>query len=258
MKKISEKYYLDYYIVFVMLCVLEVVLIIHAIMHPRPQNIALVLIDGFLIFLNSRWMNKAKYTSPYDYDKELKNWEKRKKEAKKQGEIFEEPRPERPKKIGIKLFPMFLVTLFLGYCIYFQCSILNIMFSSHMPYEYRGDIAELKNRNYNGYYFFPDELPEDAENIKWNIVPSFLQGSGMEVLVFDAPDNYIQNVIDTYGKDAEVCGLEDDMSFMTLYDDTRWEELTVYKIYDNDDWNHVRMWGFFVDEEIGRIGFFNL
>ena len=82
MKKISEKYYLDYFILFILLCVLEIMLIISAIMHPRPQNIMLVLIDGIHIFLNGRWMNKAKYVSPYDYYKEVKAWKKQKKRSK--------------------------------------------------------------------------------------------------------------------------------------------------------------------------------
>lgn len=233
-------------------------LLAYAVMHPRLQNIALVLIDGLLIFLNSRWMNKAKYASPYEYDKEIKNWKKRRKEAKKHGEIFEEEKPAAPKKMGMGLFSMFFVTLVMGWSLYFYCSVLCVMFPAHMPYEYKGDIAELKNRNYNAYYFFPDELPKDAENIIWNMIPTVLQGSGMEVLIFDASNDYIQDVINTYGKDAESCGVEEDMSFKIFYDEMRLEELTVYKIYDNDSTSHVHMWGFFVDEEIGRIGFFNL
>ena len=100
MKKISEKYHLDYFILFILLCVLEITLIIYAIMHPRVQNIVLFLIAGLLTFLNGRWMNKAKFASPYDYDKEVKAWKKQKREAKKRGEIFEYPRPAKPKKMA--------------------------------------------------------------------------------------------------------------------------------------------------------------
>lgn len=257
MKKLSEKYHLDYFILFVLLCAFEIVLLIYAIMHPRPQNIMLVLINGLLIFLNGRWMDKAKYVSPSDYDKEVKAWEKRRKEAKKNREIFEEPRPEKPKKMAQRLLPMFIVTLFAGYFAYFLASMLTIAFPAHMPYEYKWDIAKLKEVDTEAYTFFPDQIPDDAKNVKWYVMPSFMQGSGTEVLIFDASDSYIQGVTNTYGSDAEICGIEDDMLFKRFYDEARWDKLTVYKIYDNDDWNHVHMWGFFVDDEIGRIGYFS-
>ena len=84
-----------------------------------------------------------------------------------------------------------------------------------------------------------------------------MQGSGTEVLIFDAPGEYIQEVIAAYSQDAQICGIEEDMTFKIFYDETRLEKLTIYKIYDNDDRNHVHMWGFFVDDEIRRIGFFS-
>lgn len=125
-----------------------------------------------------------------------------------------------------------------------------------MPYEYKSDITKFKEKNFDVYYFFPDEIPKDVENIKWLVLPSFMQGSGTEVLIFDAPREYIQKVIAAYSQDAQICGIEDDMDFKMFYDDTRLEKLTIYKIYDNGDRNHVHMCGFFVDDEIGRIGFF--
>lgn len=221
MKKMSEKYHLGFFIVFIFLCVIEITLIIYAIMHPRVQNIVLVLIAGLLIFLNRRWMNKVKYVKL------------------------------------IRLLPLFLATLFFGYLAYFVGSFINILFPAHMPYEYKSDIAKFKEKYFDAYYFFPDEIPKDAENIKWLVLPSFMQGSGTEVLIFDAPKEYIQEVIAAYGQDAQICGIEEDMSFKVFYDDTRLEKLTIYKIYDNDDRNHVHIWGFFVDDGIGRIGFFS-
>lgn len=257
MSKLSEKNHLDYFILFVLLCALEIVLVIYTIMHPRPQNIVLVLIDGLLIFLNRKWMNKAEYVSPSDYDKDVKAWEKRKREVQKSGKTFDEPKPEKPKKMAQRLLPMFIATLFAGYFAYFLASMLTIAFPAHMPYEYKWDIAKLKEVDTEAYSFFPDQIPDDAKNVKWYVMPSFMQGSGTEVLIFDASDSYIQGVTNTYGSDAEICGIEDDMLFKRFYDEARWDKLTVYKIYDNDDWNHVHMWGFFVDDEIDRIGFFS-
>lgn len=256
MKKVSEKYHLDYFIIFLILCALEILLISCAILHPRIQNIMLLLLNGSFIFQNGKWMNKEKYVSPRDYDNEISAWKKRKKEAKEQGEIFEEPRPAKPRKIAQRLVPMFIAILFLWYIVFWGGSMLNVFFPMHMPYEYESDIAKLKENDYEAYYFFPDEIPKGAKKIKWYIMPSFMQGGGTKVLIFDTSNEYIQNVIDTYSYEARICGIEDDMSFRKFYNEARLEKLTVYKIYDNDDWNRVHMWGFFVDEEINRIGFF--
>ncbi|MCH5248718.1 MAG: hypothetical protein J1E98_02235 [Lachnospiraceae bacterium] len=202
-------------------------------------------------------MNKAKYVSPYDYDKEVKAWKKQKREAKKRGEIFEYPRPAKPKKMAERFLPLFFATLFFGYIAYVSCAFINILFPARMSYEYKSDIAKFKENNFDAYYFFPDEIPKDAENIEWIVLPSFMQGSGTEVLIFGAPGEYIQEVIAAYSQDAQICGIEEDMSFKIYYDETRLEKLTIYKIYDNDDRNHVHMWGFFVDDGISRIGFFS-
>lgn len=258
MKKITEKYYLDYFIVFVLLCILEVFLLVYAIMHPRLHHIALVVFNGVFVHLHRNWMNKAKFASPYEYDKAVRNWNKRKKEAKKQGVDFYEPKPVIPKKMGTKFLITFICALVLGVQIYGASSIFSIMFPLRMPYEYKGDIADFKSRHSESFYFFPDELPESATHVMWYVMPSYMQGNGMTVLIFDASAEYIQDVIYTYGKDDQICEIEDDMSFLTVYDKERRNDLTIYKFYDNDDWNHVHMWGFFVDEEIGRIGYYVL
>lgn len=254
MKRLAAKYYLNYAVLFVMFCVLGIVRLINALKHPRPHNVLLCLVDGFFCLLVYRYMQKTKFTPSYEYEKEVNKWKKQKRIAARKGEIFERKIPERPQHLAPHILAVFAAYLCAVCMTYGVSGIADVLYPYHMLYEYEDDIAELKRSAPDNYFFFPDTIPREAKNVKWIMQPSVMQGRGMEVLMFDTTKEYMDGIIETYGENAVVCDVEEDMCFKAYY---KKEGLKVYKLYDNEDWNHVHMWGFFVDEEKNRIGFFN-
>ena len=214
-----------YKIFFVILCVLTAVFFGYTVLHPRPHNVLMTIMSGIWTFCASRWMDTERY----------------------------EGKARHAPGIATAILSMLISFVIVrnGLSI-----IPDLLFPYHMPYEYKGDIAKRRLSTFYDYSFFPDEIPTGAKHVKWIMMPSFLQGSGTEVLIFDTDSEYIQKVVAQYRGDAQVMGFEEGMMFGSYYDESRLDRLTVYKLYDNDDWNHLHMWGFFVDEEIGRIGYF--
>ncbi len=70
--------------------------------------------------------------------------------------------------------------------------------------KYKTDIKDLKAKNPQYYYFFPDEVPQDATEVEWTTMPSIMQGSGFETLGFYTSKAYINHVIKTYGENARI------------------------------------------------------
>lgn len=254
--KVKEKYYSDYLVLLFILGIITLVLFVYAVMHPRLQNIAIALFMGLITFLDSGWMNRNKFANPTEYEKAVKEYKKKLATAKKQGIELTESKPEKPKKMAPKLVAIFFGTLIGTWMLYIMTSFLGMIFPKHMPYEYKGEIAKFKENSYYDRSFFPDAIPKGAKDVEWYVLPSMLQGGGTEVLIFTAPEDYIQSTIQTYTNEATICQVENDMYFQSFYDKDRLDKLVVYKLYDNDDWNHVHMWGIFVDQEINKIGFF--
>lgn len=212
-----KKYHKMYLVFGILMCALTVAFLMNAVLHPRPHNIFVTLVSGIWTALVFRWM-------------------------------------KHPAAPGI--VPVVLAVCISLVAAHGIMAIPDLVFPYHAPYEYKADIARRRLSTFYDYSFFPDELPKEAKNVTWVMLPSFLQGSGTEVLFFDIDAGYIDRTIAQYGGSAQIVGVEDDMMFDNYYDKSRLDKLTVYKLYDNDDMNHLHMWGFFVDEEIGRIGYF--
>ena len=249
-----KKYHKVYLVFFVLMCAMTAAFGVRALMHPRPHNIFVTIMSGIWAFCAFGWMNSEKYDSPY----------RRAKQDKVQNEDWHEDQDSdqhgnhgrarrKAPGIGMTIFAV-LISFFI--VIYMFSVIPDLLFPYHMPYEYKADIARLKKSVAYDYSFFPDEIPAGATHVTWVMLPSFMQGSGTEVLFFDIDDEFIRQTIGQYGGGAEIVGVEDGMIFDSYYDESRLDKLTIYKLYDNENWNHLHMWGFFVDEEIHRIGYF--
>ena len=247
-----KKYHKVYLVFFVLMCVVTACLGVRAVLHPRPHNILVTLMSVIWVFCIRGWMNPEKFESPYKRKKPAAGAVLQGEPAGEQSEAVTKKKRKAP-GIGMAVLGI-LLSFFV--VVYMLSVIPDILFPYHAPYEYKADIAKRRLSTFYDYSFFPDEIPEGASCVKWVMQPSFLQGSGTEVLIFDTDDDHIRQTIAQYGSGAEVVGLEDDMMFDNYYDKNRLDKLKVYKLYDNNDRNHLHMWGFFVDEEIGRIGYF--
>lgn len=249
-----KKYHKVYLVFFVFMFVLTAVFCTRAVMHPRPHNILVTIMSGIWTLCGFVWMNPEKYDSPYRHAKQdkVKTETQPNADNREQGRTRRLARSKAP-GIGLTILVM-LISFFM--VIYMFSVIPDLLFPYHMTYEYKADIARLKKSVAYDYSFFPDEIPTGATHVTWVMLPSFLQGSGTEVLFFDIDDEFIRQTIAQYGGNAEIVGVEDGMIFDNYYDESRLDKLTVYKLYDNENWNHLHMWGFFVDEEIHRIGYF--
>lgn len=217
LKKIKRK---SYFVLFLILAVLELIWLVHTICHPRPHSFLLCLHGCIFLVLSYRYAYR-------EYEK------------KPPGTLL--------------TLAAYLLTL---YPVYFCGTIADISYPYHMKYEYKWDIAKCKKSVYADYSFFPDTIPEEAAQVKWIMRPALLQGTSMELLIFQAPEAYIDAVVSAYGEEAAVCGVEEEMDFKGLYAGERLDKLTVYKLYDNEEANHTHIWGFFVDEEQRFIGYF--
>ncbi len=226
-------------------------------------------------------------------------------------------------KKGFKYLIIALVILCIIIISVFSIFFLTGMFKSKEA-KYSEDIAALKLEKEDWYYFFPDQLPEDAGNVTWNQIPSMLQGSGAEILSFNASTEYINSVVETYGKDARIyincnpdgyetkewysiwpltgeetedspgeyvehpfdstspeakgiqyitdveyvnsSNFDDDQyniysleyafpGFSELQDAGK-KNAVIYILYDNDDWNHHKIRGFYIIPEENYIYYF--
>ncbi|MCR5126755.1 MAG: hypothetical protein K6B69_01490 [Lachnospiraceae bacterium] len=75
---------------------------------------------------------------------------------------------------------------------------LNYLLPYHSVSDYQGDIAYYKHLSPEHYGAFPDQIPENANHIKWIIMPGCMQGSGHEMLSFQADDAYLEQIRNHY------------------------------------------------------------
>lgn len=111
------------------------------------------------------------------------------------------------------------------------------------------------------YRAFPESLPKGASYVKWVVGPGFLQAPSFEVLAFRIDREYLEQIVDTYRKEAEIATYDkqyDEWSVDFIHSGllSEPENTTVYVLYDNGDWNHHHIYGFWVNDRIGEIGFF--
>ena len=142
------------------------------------------------------------------------------------------------------------------------------MFPYHAGYEYKKDIAALKADSFKEYYYFPDEIPAAASDVKWKCMPGFLQGSGYNSLFFSADESYLQNICNAYSEEAtiyrytEYAWIDNDTGKSAEFpDESRIDEaerknVEVFILYDNHDIDHLHNGGFYINQTKGYICFF--
>ncbi len=153
---------------------------------------------------------------------------------------------------------------------------LNVLFPYHASYEYKNDIASLKAESPQKYYYFPDKIPDLASNVEWVCLPSMLQGTGYNKLFFYANESYLQEVYDTYAEYATIytCELDDDQYASWANHDMKktmlldWfpgedaikeqdkKNVKILILYDNQDADHPRNGGLYINQVEGYVCFF--
>lgn len=252
MKEKWKEYSLGLRICFLILCFLEILLMVYTMLHPRFINFFNIVLLLLVILVVKRWMEKgiipeSVSTSGKDSE-EKQNNEKGEKTANEERDL---------KKAKVKAVIKLVVNVaILEYMLTMFAALFNLLFPYHAIYEYSYDIKQLKTSTYYDRSFYPDEVPQEAKKAQWIMLPSFLQGSGTEVLFFEATPEFIQSEIMRVVPDVTPGELETGMDFVAYLSDEQEDGLQVYKLYDNGDGNHLHMWGIFVNERQNLIGYF--
>lgn len=246
-RKFGEKYYINYFVFFVLLCAVTAYFALAVISAPRPYNILWFLCCGTMAYRLFRYSHRDSYVSPYDYEKQVRAFKKRKKAAKKAGEGFDETAPRRPEKMPSYISAYVLVLGFALFAVLLFSWPLCLIFPYHAPYEYKTERPTMNTE------IFPEVIPKGACGVRWVRVPSFLQATGGDLLVFKADKEYIDGIVSEYADKAEYVR---DGTFGWLAGFGWSENTKIYTLSDNHDLNHLWKEGFFVDEEHNKIGFF--
>lgn len=88
----------------------------------------------------------------------------------------------------------------------FLCRYLVYLSPFLAGFNYKGDIAELKDWHSERFYFFPDTIPKEAAKlITWETTPKSLRGIGSnQELTFYAEKSYLQKIYNTYADTTTV------------------------------------------------------
>ncbi len=136
---------------------------------------------------------------------------------------------------------------------------LELVFPSHMPWEYAWEVNAMKEDVPSRYYYFPDEIPKGAKNIVWKQYPGYLQGKAFKYLMFTADEAYIQSEIETYEEEAVLMTAQD----VTVYPihrevaPERRDKVEIYMLYQSENpEEYPSAMGIMVDEEQAMICYF--
>lgn len=139
--------------------------------------------------------------------------------------------------------------------------LINMFYTQHGRWEYKGDIKEFKSELPEAFQAFPDKLPKGAKNVLWNVCPGLMQGASFEVLRFEAPLEYIDEVVEEFGLQAqryvyevEYYGFPTRFPYESYMTEKETSELYVLHLYEEGD--YLRTYGFWVNRSIGEIGFY--
>ena len=75
----------------------------------------------------------------------------------------------------------------------------------HVYFDYKRDIAKLKKQHIDRFCYFPDKLPQGASEAVWHNTPKCFTGFGeYYLLTFNAGDDFLEEIYDTYAEEAVV------------------------------------------------------
>lgn len=178
-------------------------------------------------------------------------------------------RKKREKKVLWRITASGLAGILL---VWFFGPFLSLCFSYHASYEYKNDIRKLKTESNEEYRHFPDEIPDNATGIKWKCVPSLMQGNGYEELSFYADESYMESVYDGNATSAVIFTYSEEdgtwinsktgqtavfpgISEIPVQDS---ESILVLETYCNNDPNHPRRSGLYVNTADGYVCFYTI
>lgn len=250
MKKFKEKYRTGYFAAFLIISLFVLWFLYCTLMSLRIYNVLWLLCS--LITARSLYICSKKGARPdiYEYIKVRKDWQMRKKAAEKAGEEFNEKYPVRPDRMT-KYISVYISGYVISLIVVIWLSLpLYALIPFHWPHEYKSE----RPQTIGEVNFFPEDIPKSAKNIKWKVMPSFLQATGHFILSFNADDAYIKDTVSKYGAKAaeKECCIDSKRPFEKGYG----KNAVLYTMYERKDSNHPWYEGFVVDEEENRIVYF--
>lgn len=216
------------YIFALLLYVVAAIAFLHWAIRPRPSHLGVALFLLFCGWRVYRWSPLEVYESnPKKADKSVRGY-----------------------MLGL-LPALWIMVVFL--------SPLELVFPTHMPWEYAWEVKEMKETAPGRYYYFPDEIPEGAKDIVWKQYPGYLQGKAFKYLMFRTDDAYIQAEIEKYKEDALLVTAQE-VSVYPLFQEVapeRMEKVEIYALYkaDNPE-EYPSLYGFMTDRQQGMICYF--
>lgn len=206
MKQLKERFYLDYFIVSMILMIGAGARLVQAIMHPRVINIIFVLyflIPALYIFSRG---NKKKYVHPRERRRINKEYNKRREQAEADGIEFTECPSElteqiQKSKVARNWITVIALMLVVSPGLYVGILITQLCSHSRMPYEYHEIIMHRKYNNSASsdcFKYFPDEIPKGAKRVMVDYFPGFAGPKHSLYLSFDTTPDYVNGVIEQY------------------------------------------------------------
>lgn len=248
----------SYFIMAFPIAIIEILLVYWCIMDFSILHVGWAIMGGVLLTLHILWSNPKLFEDRDQVNKAIHEWNKRKKYAMKNNLPFTEPRP-KPSKIMTPPVGA-LAGAVIGIIAFGSLFLMLLNFPLAMGKSgYSVDIVRLKNDRPDKYFFFPDNLPENATDVKWRKQPGFGQGQGFEILSFHADSNYINQMLDLYCKEIEPQAVYDMPVWpdaVTDMTDAEREKAEWYPIYDNGDQHRQHAWGIAVHRDSNLIVFF--
>lgn len=228
MGRAKKQYHKATYLFAMMLLGAAVAAFVHWAIRPRPSHLGVALV---LLFCGWRVYRRAPL--------ELYESDPKKADKSVRGYLF-------------GLLPLLWMTLV-------ALSPLELVFPTHMPWEYKWEMKSMKEDVPARYYFFPDEIPEGAKDVVWKQYPGYLQGKSFKYLMFSADDAYIQSELKRYEGEAALLS-QNEVSVYPLQQEVtpeRRDKVEIYLLYQaGDPEEYPAAYGFMVDREQGMICYF--
>ena len=251
---LADKFNKEYFELLFPASIIEIGLLVWTICDFSILHLGWLLMQTAFLVCVIFWMQPRFFQDRSTLNKEIKAWNRRKREAMNAGIPFNEPKPARTKI----LTPPTLALFFACMSVILYGTIFLALFNIAIPKGNRGyekDIRKLKEERQEKYFFFPDTIPEDAKDLKWIKQPGIMQGSGYEVLYFRTDNHYIREELEKYCKDVEPIPASE-TQVINFFTETERETALFYGIYDNGDFNHSHYWGIFHDPGTNLIVYF--
>ncbi len=253
MQKPVKKFNIAFLILLVVIAPIWVYTIYLVFKRPDVIHIFWLLMSSTVFILDCFWSQTRFFENRDELNKKIREWSRRRRLAGSQNLPFHEPMPRKQKPLTPVILVVFAICLGIYGFSYLPLKLIDAAVPKTRLI-YKGDIRELKEKNYNKYGFLPDEVPKGAKNFKWTVFPSIMQGDGYEVLSFRYDITYIEEEIDT--KCAGITPRSAwDLPVSNFLTSQQMQTAEWYPMHDEGD-NHRRTWGIVIDRNTEFIAYF--